>query len=156
MSARTVSDGWLELTFIQDMSKAARRELGFLLACEGPDFLPGWRLVHSRTGDEPSAVGLCGEEADLWNCVIVPQCEYDIFRRLWLSDARHLTSLKGDPAEHARFLKKLRARLRKVQQRTNASLKPLRRRNRNMAIEPWHGARGRGLRRKGDTGEAPA
>jgi hypothetical protein len=49
MPARKYSNAYFELLDIVEMTKAERRELGMLLARKGPDFLPGWRVVHSRT-----------------------------------------------------------------------------------------------------------
>jgi hypothetical protein len=92
----------------------------------------------------------------LWEFLYVSRREYDIIKRLWPADARKLARLQGDRAAYAALHTRLRARLRKLKQKTNDTLKTLRRRTPNMKIEPWRNNRGRGLRRKGDTGEPPA
>jgi hypothetical protein len=151
----TATAEWV-LGDIENLNKAERRRLGMLLAGKGPDFLPGWQVVQARTLDEPSAEGLCGPQARLWKFLIAPQREHDLFKRLWLADANRLTRLKvSDLAEHDRLLKKLRARLRQLQHRTNDALAMRYRRDPSKRIEPWHGPRVHGLRRKGDTGEVP-
>jgi hypothetical protein len=144
--------------YINWLTKVEKRRLGSLLGGEGPNFLPGWRVVNSRTGEETSADGLCGDQAYLWGCVIVPQREYDIIRRVYESDLRRITNkLKGsNPDQYTTEYNKLRVRLRQLKHRTNVTLAKLYPRNPKMRIESWRGPRGRGLHRKGDTGEPPA
>jgi hypothetical protein len=99
---------------IRSLSANERRRLGGYLALE-PKLLPGWRIITSGLWRDLDFAGLNGLQSALYHfCRDRWQKETDVIRYLWSADANASPDLRRDT--------RLRARLRRLQLRTNETL----------------------------------